>query len=226
MCLCVRGALTSSTSLTSSSWALSNYRPQQSWGKVIFSEACVKNSVHRGQGVCMAGGACVAGGMCSRRSMHGRGHAWGVWQGACMTGGACHAHPNTMRYGWSMRRQYASYWNAFLLPATMKLWPRLCFLLVCVILFTGVVLSQHALQVVSQHALQQVSRGVGGYPSMPCRLPGPHPRGKFREICPGGCPGPHPRGALRGNLSRPTTQGGSLGGSVWGVSRAHTQGGI
>ena len=36
----------------------------------------------------------------------------------------------------------------------------------------GGVLSQHALQVVSQHALQQVS---GGYPSMPCRFPGPHP---------------------------------------------------
>ena len=25
-----------------------NYRPQRSWGKVIFSEACVENSVHRG----------------------------------------------------------------------------------------------------------------------------------------------------------------------------------
>ena len=25
------------------------YRPQRSWGKVIFSEACVKNSVHRGR---------------------------------------------------------------------------------------------------------------------------------------------------------------------------------
>ena len=25
------------------------YRPQRSWGKVIFSEACVKNSVHRGE---------------------------------------------------------------------------------------------------------------------------------------------------------------------------------
>ena len=25
----------------------SNYRPQRSWGKVIFSEECVKNSVHR-----------------------------------------------------------------------------------------------------------------------------------------------------------------------------------
>ena len=54
------------------------YSPQRSWGKVIFSEACVKNSVK--------GGACMAGGM------RGRGHAW---QGACMVGmcgmgvGAC-----------------------------------------------------------------------------------------------------------------------------------------
>ena len=30
------------------------YRPQRNWGKVIFSEVCVKNSV---------GGACVVGGM-------------------------------------------------------------------------------------------------------------------------------------------------------------------
>ena len=27
---------------------LGNYRPQRSWGKLIFSVACVKNSVHRG----------------------------------------------------------------------------------------------------------------------------------------------------------------------------------
>ena len=33
------------------------YRPQQSWGKVIFSEACVKNSVGGGGGIpaCLAG---------------------------------------------------------------------------------------------------------------------------------------------------------------------------
>ena len=30
-------------------WA--NYHPQRSWGKGIFSEACVKNSVHGGGGV-------------------------------------------------------------------------------------------------------------------------------------------------------------------------------
>ena len=49
------------------------YRPQRSWGKVIFSEACVNNSVHGG--VCM-----VARG----------GHAW-LLGGACVVlfGGAC-----------------------------------------------------------------------------------------------------------------------------------------
>ena len=30
-----------------------NYRPQRSWAKVIFSQACVKNSVHGG-GVCLS----------------------------------------------------------------------------------------------------------------------------------------------------------------------------
>ena len=30
------------------------YRPQRSWAKVIFSQACVKNSVHGGEGVCLS----------------------------------------------------------------------------------------------------------------------------------------------------------------------------
>ena len=47
----------------------------------------------------------------------------------------------------------------------------------------------------------------GWYPSMPCRFPGSHPRGKFRGIWPGGSPGPHPRGKLRGIWSRPTPKG-------------------
>ena len=53
-----------------------DYCPQWSCGKVIFWQACVKNSVHRvhGRGVCMAGGVCD------------RGH---VWQGVCMSGGWC-----------------------------------------------------------------------------------------------------------------------------------------
>ena len=51
-----------------------------SWGKVMFSQACVKNSVHKW-------GASVAGG-CAW-SMHGRGYAWWghVWQWGGGSGG-------------------------------------------------------------------------------------------------------------------------------------------
>ena len=93
------------------------YRPQRSWDKVIFSEACVKNSVHgrgggmrgRGragvhgggghaQGGCVVGGhvwqgrVCMAGGhVCCGGCVCGGGHAWQeghVW-GACMARGMC-----------------------------------------------------------------------------------------------------------------------------------------
>ena len=83
---------------------------------------------HAWQGVCMVGGicgrgmhgrgVCVGGGTCMAGAC--RGHAW---QGVCMPGGVhargtgmpCTLPPNTMRYGQSMHRRYASYWNAFLL---------------------------------------------------------------------------------------------------------------
>ena len=39
----------------------------------MFSQACVKNSVHSGEG----------GGMCGSGGMHGGGHAW---QGVCVAG--------------------------------------------------------------------------------------------------------------------------------------------
>ena len=58
------------------------YRPQRGLGKVIFSETCVKNSVHGG-GACMAGG--MHGGCVWVRGMCGRGGH--VWQGACVAGG-------------------------------------------------------------------------------------------------------------------------------------------
>ena len=65
-----------------------NYRPQRSWGKVIFSEACVKNSVHRR--ACMAGGVrgggpCIAGGMCGMGACMAEGGMCG--RGLCMVGG-------------------------------------------------------------------------------------------------------------------------------------------
>ena len=43
-------------SQTSIYWTRTCYRPQRSWAKVIFSQACVKNSVHRGrgEGVCLS----------------------------------------------------------------------------------------------------------------------------------------------------------------------------
>ena len=48
------------------------YCPQRSWGKVIFSEACVKNSVH-------GGGACMTrGGMCGRGACMAGRHAWQI----------------------------------------------------------------------------------------------------------------------------------------------------
>ena len=58
--------------------------------------------------------------------------------------------------------------------------------------------SQHALQVVSQHALQQVSGG--GYPSMSCRFPGPHPGGKLRSLARG-------LAHTQEGVSRPTPRG-------------------
>ena len=69
----------------------------------MFSQACVKNSVHGRGGACMAGGvcgrgACMAGGMPGKGGMHGRGC---VWQGgACVAGETATAadgtHPTGM----------------------------------------------------------------------------------------------------------------------------------
>ena len=51
--------------------------------------ACVVGAMHRG--ACMVVGTCMAGGACMVGGMHGRYYEI-----------------------WSMSRQYASYWNAFL----------------------------------------------------------------------------------------------------------------
>ena len=94
---------------------------------------------------------------------------------------------------------------------------KVMFLQVSVILFTGGgvgVLSQHALQVVSQHALQQVLGWGGWYPSMPCRFPGPYPRGKLRGSGQGkGVSRPTPKGEVEGDLVQAHSQGGNWGGS-------------
>ena len=73
-----------------------NYRPQWSWGKVIFSEACVNNSVHGGACVVARGGVhgcsgCVCGFIWGVCVVLFRGHVWfysggvhGFIWGACM----------------------------------------------------------------------------------------------------------------------------------------------
>ena len=68
-------------------------------GKVIFSEACVKNSVHRG--------GLLPGGAWSQ----GVWSWWGIWsQGVCFQGGAWWKPP---RDGYCCGR-YSGYWNVFL----------------------------------------------------------------------------------------------------------------
>ena len=62
------------------------YRPQRSCGKGIFSQACVKNSVHRGRMACMTGRHACWGGMRSGR---------GVWQGGMHGRGVCVAEGYT-----------------------------------------------------------------------------------------------------------------------------------
>ena len=69
------------------------YRPQRSWGKAIFSEACVKNSVHRGGSCVLAdrGGmcACWEGGVC------------GCW-GACVVAGGMHGCQGVCMVAWGV----------------------------------------------------------------------------------------------------------------------------
>ena len=70
------------------------YRPQRSCGKVIFSEACVKNSVHGGGdawqgGMHDRGHAWQQTGMHGKGGMCGRGHAWQQGEHAWQRGGAC-----------------------------------------------------------------------------------------------------------------------------------------
>ena len=110
----------------------------------MFSQACVKNSVHRGGvlaggvhgrgclwqgtyigGVCGGGhaclGACVAGSVCvAWGGMCGGVHAWhrGVWWGH-----AWHTRTPSRYYEMrSMSRRYASYWNAFLFETSKAKW--------------------------------------------------------------------------------------------------------
>ena len=119
----------------------SYYRPQRSWAKVIFSEACVKNSVHGG-GVWSRGGSskfwedspnCLGG----PPNFRGSPNFWGVppnFRGVSKFLGGLQnffsffyqfLFPKKILLGCtnplpppplrrSVRGRYASYWNAFL----------------------------------------------------------------------------------------------------------------
>ena len=84
------------------------YRPQRSWGKVIFSQACVILFT----GGCLVPGGLVPGG--PGLGVHGPGSAWSrgylVPGGVSGPGGAWWRPPRDSY----CCGQYASYWNAFL----------------------------------------------------------------------------------------------------------------
>ena len=101
-----------------------------SYGKVMFSQAFIIPSVHRGEDVhgleghirgkgdVHGGGACMAGGV------HGRMCVWwgaymvgGIsWQGACIARGGVRGRRDGHCSGW-----YASYWNAFYFDSTFPI---------------------------------------------------------------------------------------------------------
>ena len=94
------------------------YRPQRSWGKVIFSQAsvilsrggvCSRGCLVRGWGGAGPGGWSGPGG---RLFWGCQGGAWsgGIWSGGVWSGGAWWRPPQD---GCCCGR-YASYWNAFL----------------------------------------------------------------------------------------------------------------
>ena len=97
---------TESRSNSTPRMALTSYRPQRSWGKVIFSEARVHILSTAGVRGCSGGGG---------------GCAWLLLGGcAWLLGGRAWLLPGGMRgirrdtEIRSMSRRYASYWNAFL----------------------------------------------------------------------------------------------------------------
>ena len=74
------------------------YRPKHSWGKVMFSQSCIKNSVHRGEGRAWWGAV----------SQHALDRVCGSpWQTLDREGVA--DLPDSHCSG-----RYTSYWNAFL----------------------------------------------------------------------------------------------------------------
>ena len=99
------------------------YRKQAKFAKVMFLQVSVcPEGDMRGKGGCMAGGmhgrgVCMAGGVHGKGVCMARGCAWQGMPGACMAGR--HVWQGGIYEIRSMSRQYASYWNAFLLQTIM-----------------------------------------------------------------------------------------------------------
>ena len=85
------------------------YRPQRSWGKVIFLEACVKNSVHGGGGGGRGGRAWRGGGIAWWvASVAGGVHGGG--EGACMANSqsAGGTHPTGMHSCYHLQTKFGA----------------------------------------------------------------------------------------------------------------------
>ena len=84
------------------------YRPQRSWGKVMFSVACVKNSVHRGVS----------------DPLHAGIPPQTLWDQTPPTTrpplGQDPPGPDPIQVIWATSGRYASYWNAILFCHSMK----------------------------------------------------------------------------------------------------------
>ena len=93
------------------------YRQQRSWAKVIFSQACVKNSVHRGEGGCLP--HCMLGYTFPPRpgTFPPRAHPPSILEQTPPKPGKPPRADTPREADCSMQStsgQYASYWNAFL----------------------------------------------------------------------------------------------------------------
>ena len=86
--------------------------------KLMFSQACVKNSVYKG-GACVAGGGCAWPGMaCMAR---GGGVAGGVHGGGCMAVGMC-APGQTCPWDMHGRKKWPLQWEVRILMECILVW--------------------------------------------------------------------------------------------------------
>ena len=127
---------------------------------------------------------------------------------------------------WATSGQYASFWNAFLLLPANKVWGKVIFLHLFVILFTGEGGLHWGVPAPGGASRPTLKREIEGDQvqahtqggNWGGSYPGPHPRGKLRGIrsrpTPGGTRSrPTPKGEIEGDQVQPNIQEGNSGGS-------------